>query len=71
MEEKGVLYYYNNGTVAYGAGLLKLTDENGVDFYIYVRSNGKLAPGVYWPTTNNGLLPSKGYDFVTNGRLYL
>ena len=71
VEEKGVLYYYNNGTVAYGAGLLKLTDENGVDFYIYVRSNGQLATGVYWPTTNNGLLPNKGYDFGTNGRLYL
>ena len=67
----GKLYYYKNDAVQYNAGLLKLTDDNGVEFYIYVRSNGQLATGVYWPTTNNGLLPNKGYDFGTNGRLYL
>jgi glucan-binding YG repeat protein len=69
--ENGKQYYYNNGTIAYAAGLIKLTDENGVDFYIYVRSNGQLATGVYWPTNHNDLLPYKGYDFGTDGRLYL
>lgn len=71
VEENGILYYYINGTRAYCAGVVKLTDENGVDFYIYVRSNGQLATGVYWPTTTNGLLSPKGYDWGTNGRLYL
>ena len=67
----GIQYYYENGAVAYAAGLIKLTDDNGVDFYIYVRSNGQLATGVYWPTNHNDLLPYKGYDFGTDGRLYL
>ena len=72
IEENGVLYYYVDGIRAYGAGVLKLTDENGVDFYIYVRSNGQLATGIYWPTVTNGLLNyGQSYDFGTDGRLYL
>ena len=71
ISEGGVLYYYINGTRAYGAGVLKLMDENGAEFYIYVRSNGQLATGIYWPTTTNGLLNRGGYDWGTDGRLYL
>jgi hypothetical protein len=71
VDVNGTLYYYNNGIIAYAAGLVKLVDENGVDFYIYVRSNGQLATGVYWPTNHNDLLPYKGYDFGPDGRLYL
>ena len=71
VEEDGVLYYYVDGGRAYGAGLLKLTDEDGDEFYIYVRSNGQLATGVYWPTNTNDLLPCKAYDFGEDGRLYL
>jgi hypothetical protein len=71
LEVGGKLYYYKNDAVQYNAGLLKLTDDNGVEFYIYVRSNGQLATGVYWPTNHNDLLPYKGYDFGTDGRLYL
>lgn len=72
VEENGTLYYYVDGTCAYGAGVVKLTDENGAEFYIYVRSNGQLATGVYWPTTTNGMLTyGKSYDFGTDGRLYL
>lgn len=71
VSEGGVLYYYVNGTRAYGAGVLKLVDENGEEFYIYVRSNGQLATGVYWPTTTNDLLVGKRYDWGTDGRLYL
>ena len=71
VEENGVLYYYVDGTRAYGAGVIQLTDEEGETFYIYVRSNAMLATGVYWPTTTNGLLPTKGYDWGTDGRLYL
>ena len=71
VEVGGKLYYYQNGAVQHNAGLLKLTDDNGVDFYIYVRSNGQLATGVYWPTNHHDLLPYKGYDFGADGRLYL
>lgn len=70
VDVNGTLYYYKDGNIAYGAGLLKLTDDAGVDFYIYVRSNGQLATGKYWPTTTNGLLPTGMYDFGTNGRYY-
>jgi hypothetical protein len=71
VSENGALYYYENGKIAWGAGVVKMTDENGAEFYIYVRSNGQLATGVYWPTTTNGYLTHKGYDWGTNGRLYL
>ncbi len=69
--ENGQYRYYKNGVVDYAAGLVKLTDEEGKDYYIYVRSStGYLATGVYWPTHTNGLLPAKNYDFGTNGRYY-
>lgn len=69
--ENGQYRYYKDGVNDWSAGLVKLTDENGKDFYIYVRSSsGTLATGVYWPTTTNGLLPVKGYDFGTDGRYY-
>ncbi len=72
IEEGGSLYYYENGTRAYGKGVVKLTDEAGETFYIYVRSNGQLATGTYWPTTTNGLLSgNRGYNWGTDGRLYL
>ena len=71
VEENGILYYYIDGTRAYAAGVVKLTDEAGKDFYIYVRSNAQLATGIYWPTNTNGYLAHKGYDWGTNGRLYL
>lgn len=51
VEEGGALYYYENGRIAYNAGLLEI--ENGV--YIYVRSNGQLAIGEYYVTNVNGL----------------
>ncbi len=58
-------YYYADGKIAYGAGLVKLDDGS----IIYVRSNGKLATGIYWPTVLNGVLPAGKYDFGTDGRL--
>ena len=51
VEEGGALYYYENGRIAYNAGLLEI--ENGV--YIYVRSNGQLAIGEYYVTNVNGM----------------
>jgi len=69
VEENGEYYYYEDGKLSY-LGLVKLTDESGETFYIYVRSNGKLATGRYWPTKHNDVLPLTGYDFGTNGRYY-
>jgi len=70
-ELNGKLYYYENDAIQYGAGIIKLTDDAGADFYIYVRSNGQLAIGNYWPTSTNGLLPgNRQYTFDTNGRYY-
>lgn len=70
VEDNGVYYYYENGLLKSGAGVIKLTDDEGVEFYIYVRSNGQLAIGSYWVTTTNGLLEQGIYDFGDNGRYY-
>ena len=64
VEEDGVLRYYVDGRVAYGAGLIEI--EKNV--YIYVRSNGVLATGKYWPTNSNGLLSPGVYNFGTDGK---
>lgn len=66
----GTLYYYQNGIKQSGAGVVKLTDENGETFYIYVKSNGQLATGVYWPTTRNDLLEAGPYNWGDDGRYY-
>ena len=68
--ENGVMYYYENGIRAYDKGLMKLTDEEGRTYYMYVRSNAQVATGKYWPTNNHGLLPAATYDFGTDGRYY-
>ncbi|MBQ2848040.1 MAG: hypothetical protein IJE74_07270 [Clostridia bacterium] len=71
VEENGNLYYYKNGTTNPRAGLVKLTDEEGKVFYIYVRSStGTLATGRCWPSLRNDLLPAGYYDFGTDGRYY-
>ncbi|MBQ7324162.1 MAG: hypothetical protein IJW98_00295, partial [Clostridia bacterium] len=61
----GVLYYYVNNHVQYGAGLVELGDGS----IIYVRSNGQLAIGEYWPTTLNDVLPAGKYTFGKDGKL--
>ena len=63
-EVDGELYYYQFNQIQYNAGLIEL--EGG---YIYVRSNGKVATGVYWITNHNGLLPETAYDFGEDGIL--
>ena len=69
-EVDGVYYYYENGIKQIGAGIVELTDAEGVTFYIYVKSNGKLATGLYWPTTRNDLLPRGEYDWGNDGKYY-
>ncbi len=69
-EENGDNYYYVNGVKQKGIGVVKLTDETGATFYIYVRTNGQLATGIYWPTVRNDLLPRGPYDWGTDGRYY-
>ena len=66
----GEYFYYENGVKKVGAGVLEMIDENGEAYLIYVRSNGQLATGIYWPTNRNGLLESGGYNWGTNGRYY-
>lgn len=61
----GEPYYYVNGVLTKGAGLLFIDG-----FYYYVRTDGNLAYNRnYWTATNNGLLPVDGYDFDSNGRM--
>ncbi|MBE6620201.1 MAG: hypothetical protein E7625_02400 [Ruminococcaceae bacterium] len=62
-------FYYENGVLAKGKGVVKMTDKDGT-FYIYVRSNGQLATGKYWPTTRNGYLERGEYDWGTDGKYY-
>lgn len=69
-EESGKLYYYENDRIMKGAGVVKLTDEEGETFYIYVRSNGQLATGIYWPTTSNDLLARGPYNWGADGKYY-
>ena len=70
VEVDGVYYYYEAGVKQIGAGVVALTDENGETYYIYVRSDGSLATGKYWPTTRNGLLERGEYDWGTDGKYY-
>ena len=71
-EEGGAYYYYIDGVRQMDLGVVELVDEQGETFYIYVRSSGQLATGVYWPSKTNGYLDSsRSYDFGTDGRLYL
>ena len=67
VEENGVYCYYIDGIKQIGTGVVQL--EDGA--YIYVRSNGQLATGIYWATNHNGLLAEKSYNFGTDGKLYL
>ena len=66
-QKNGVVdgYYYEDGRIAYGAGVV---EYNGG--YIYVRSNGQIATGIYWTTNHNGLLEEGSYDFGTDGIYY-
>ena len=70
ISENGGLFYYVNGKLQQGAGLIKMTDEANQTYYIYVRSNGQLATGSYWVTVVNGLLPAGNYAFDANGKYY-
>lgn len=70
VEIDGVYYYYKAGVKQIGAGVVEMTDAEGETFYIYVKSNGQLATGEYWPTTTNGLLERGCYDWGTDGKYY-
>lgn len=58
--ENGHVYYYEDGVLAKGAGLISY--DGG---YYYVRTTGEVALGRYYVTKNNGLMPSGYYDFDT------
>ena len=69
-QEGSYYYYYINGVKQYDIGVQKLVDEEGNTYYIYVRSNGRLATGRYWPTRHNDLLEYKAYEWGTDGKYY-
>lgn len=69
-EVNGALYYIQDGKCVTGAGVVELTDEEGATFYIYVKSNGQLATGKYWPTNLGGKLAPGMYDWGTDGKYY-
>ncbi len=66
IEEDGKLYYYVDGKLVCGAGLIELNDK-----YYYIRSNGQAAVGNYWVTNTNGLMPEGFYTFLEDGSLSL
>ncbi len=69
-EVNGALYYIQDGKCVTGAGVVELIDEEGATFYIYVKSNGQLATGKYWPTNLGGKLAPGMYDWGTDGKYY-
>jgi len=58
-------YYYEGGKLMAGEGLVKIEEGK----YIYVRSSGKVATGMYWVTKTNGLVTAAMYNFGTDGIL--
>ena len=68
-EKNGIVdgCYYVDGIKQIGTGLTKLEDGS----YIYVRSNGELATGMYWITNHNDLLEEGEYDFGEDGILVI
>lgn len=59
-------YYYQFGAVVYNAGL---TEVNGK--WIYVRSNGQVATGMYWITNTNGAMEPGCYEFGADGYMII
>ena len=60
--EDGELYYYVDNVLQKGAGMIEIDGD-----YYFVRSNGKLAVGLYNTYNNNGLKPNGEYffDYIT------
>jgi len=65
-------FYYESGAWELGKGVVELKDDESETFYIYVRSNGLLATGYYWPdpAKTNGYLEPGKYNFGTEGKYY-
>ncbi len=68
VEEDGVVMYYQNNKIVYGAGLIKI----GEDYY-YVCSDGHVVMGQkYWITNVNATgIESGMYEFDAEGKLIL
>ena len=70
-DEDGKLRYYVNGSLYSGYGIIELTDELGLTYYIYVRSSTRtVVTGTYWPSHRNGYLTNASYDWGEDGRYY-
>ena len=59
-------YYYQFGAVAYNAGLTEVDGK-----WIYVRSNGQVATGMYWITNTNGAMEPGCYEFGADGYMII
>ena len=59
-------YYYQYGAVAYNAGLTEVDGK-----WIYVRSNGQVATGIYWITNTNSAMEPGCYEFGADGYMII
>lgn len=65
-EVNGQKYYFVNNQIQYCAGLIEV--DGG---YIYVRSNGMVATGIYYVTNTNGQMASGYYEFDAQGYMII
>ncbi len=64
VEIDGLLYYFVDGEIQYGAGAILIGDN-----CYYIRSNGTCAIGTYYVTNTNDLLEEGFYTFGDDGVL--
>ncbi len=66
VEEDGKIYYYVNGVLQKGAGLILVDGD-----YYYIKSAGTVATGRYYVTNNNGYMNSAYYEFDSTGKMII
>lgn len=64
VSENGGIYYYIEGELQKGAGLVKVDGA-----YYYVRSAGNVAIGRYYASRTNGLIIPGWYEFAEDGKM--
>ncbi len=64
--EGGKYYYYVNGEIQFGAGLVYVDG-----YYYYIRSGGYATVGEYYVSNTNGLMPEGLYTFGNDGRMII
>ncbi len=64
VSENGGIYYYIEGELQKGAGLVKVDGA-----YYYVRSGGNAAIGRYYASHTNGIITPGWYEFAEDGKM--